>query len=149
VAKFLDHTGHEWRVLLTYGSAKRVKDVTGVNLALAGQGAIEWVDTLFGDPGALVGVLWELCAEQAQRANVTPEQFGERFDGATLDGAGNALLEAVADFFPRSRIAQALREKLPQVIEKAEREAVAKLDALTASNSASPPPVSLASIPTG
>lgn len=149
MAKFLDHTGHEWRVLLTYGSAKRVKEATGVNLALAGQGAVEWVDALFGDPGALVGVLWELCAEQAQRANVTPEQFGERFDGATLDAAGNALLEAVADFFPRSRIAQALREKLPQVIAKAEAEAVAKLEAMTASNSAFKPPVSSDAIPTG
>lgn len=149
MAKFTDHTECEWRVLLTYGSAKRVKEATGVNLALAGQGAVEWVDALFNDPGVLVGVLWELCAEQAQRANVTPEQFGERFDGATLDAAGNALLEAVADFFPRSRIAQALREKLPQVIAKAEAEAVAKLEHLTASPSVSPPLGSSELIPAG
>lgn len=149
MAKFTDHTGHEWKLLLTYGSAKRVREETGVNLALAGAGAIEWVDALFGDPGKLVGVLWELCAEQARAGNVTADQFGERFDGATLDAAGNALLEAVADFFPRSRIAQALREKLPEVVAKAEAEAVAKIGQLTASNSVSAPPASSDAIPTG
>lgn len=145
----MDYTGHEWRLLVTYGSAKRVKEETGVNLALAGAGATEWVDALFTDPGKLVGVLWELCAEQARAANVTAEQFGERFDGPTLDGAGNALMEAVADFFPRSRIAQAIREKLPQVVAKAETEAIARLERLTDSPSVSPLPESSASIPTG
>lgn len=149
MAKFKDHTGHEWRLLLTYGSAKRVKEETNVNLALAGAGATEWVDALFGDPGKLVGVLWELCAEQARVANVTPEQFGERFDGATLDAAGNALMEAVADFFPRSRIAQAIREKLPQLVAKAETDAITRLEQLTASNSVSKPPESSAAIPEG
>lgn len=145
----MDYTGHEWRLLVTYGSAKRVKEETGVNLALAGAGATEWVDALFTDPGKLVGVLWELCAEQARAANVTAEQFGERFDGPTLDGAGNALMEAVADFFPRSRIAQAIREKLPQVVAKAETEAIARLEQLTASNSVSPLPESSALTPEG
>jgi hypothetical protein len=149
MAKFTDHTGHEWKLLLTYGSAKRVKDVTGVNLALAGAGNTEWVNLIFDDPGKLVGILWELCEEQAKAANVTAEQFGERFDGTTLSVAGDALLEAVADFFPRSRIAQALREKIPVALAKAEAEAVARLERLTASNSVSEPPVSSESIPTG
>ena len=149
MAKFTDHTGHEWKLLLTYGSAKRVKDATGVNLAVAGSGNAEWVNLLFDDPGKIVGVLWELCEEQARAANVTAEQFGERFDGATLSAAGDALMEAVADFFPRSRIAQTIREKLPQVVAKAEAEAIQHLERLTASPSASPPQASPESIPEG
>jgi len=147
---FRDHTGQDWHLRLTYGLACDVKRETGVNLTLVSQDT-GWVEILFGEPGRLVGVLWVLCAEQAGRLNVTAEQFGHRFDGPTLEAAGEALAGAIADFFPRSRIARAIREGLPKVLAEADRKAVEAIDrhVSTASNSAGTAPESSGSIPAG
>lgn len=61
-------------------------------------------------------VLWVLCEDQAAAMKIEPEAWADLFDGATIERATTALLEAVADFFPRSRIGKAIRENLPKML---------------------------------
>ena len=148
--RFTDHTGQEWTLHLTYGAAMAVQRETKINLAVTSRSA-EWVELLFGDPGQLVGVLWVLCEDQAKTLGISPEQFGHRFDGPTLEAAGVALANAIASFFPRSRIAEAIRTGLPKVLEEADRKAVEKINEslTTVSNSVASSPASAESIPLG
>lgn len=122
-SEFTDCEKRTWKLSLTMGSVNAVKRETGVNLALASKTA-DWVDVLFGDPERIVSVLWVLCEPQAKEAGVDAESFGYGFDGPTLEAAGMALAAAIADFFPRSRIAQAIREGLPKVMDAADQRAV-------------------------
>lgn len=150
MASFRDEQGREWKVRLTVGSVAEVLRETKVNLALAAKDSA-WVDAIFGDPGKLVEILWALCGPQAKGHGVaTPEEFAGLFDGATLEQAGSALAEGVADFFPRSRIAKALRETWAKTITAAEDKVIERLAATsTASPSPTNSPGSSGSIPAG
>lgn len=125
--RFTDHTGQEWKLHLTYGAAMDVQRETQVNLALTSKDS-NWADLLFGDNGRLVSVLWVLCEEQAKELGVTPEKFGYRFDGPTLEAAGNALAHAIAGFFPRSKIAEAIGVGLPKLMAEADRKAIEQIN---------------------
>lgn len=147
MATFTDTGGTAWKLVLTVGSVADVKRDTGVNLALTAKDA-GWVEAIFGTEGKLAEILWVLCADQAAAVGVTPERFPHRLDGLTLEAAGDALAEAIADFFPRSRIAKALRGNLSRALKTAEDKAI---EALAATGSPSPTsaPASPASIPAG
>lgn len=134
-ASFTDGDGREWKLRLTVGLVEDIQKETGVELG--DESNADWLALLFGKRRKLVEVLWLLCEAQADKAGVTPEQFGHLFDGATLDAAGTALAAAVADFFPRSRISQALRENLQAILEAGEEKAVAEIRATAGRSSAS------------
>lgn len=150
-SRFTDETGREWKLRLTVGAVADVKRETGVNLALTAKDN-DWVELLFGeDRGRFVSVLWVLCDEQATAINVGPEDFAHLFDAATLEAAGVALANAIVDFFPRSRIAAAIRERLPALLEEADRKAVEAIKKATSTPSVSPTsvPESAGSTPAG
>ncbi len=144
MAKFTDHTGFDWHLRLTVGDVSDVKRETRVNLGLAAKDAA-WVEAVFSDPAKLVEILYVLCEPQCKAAGLSPEDFARRFDGATLEAAGQALAEAVADFFPRSAVAQALRRNLAKVMAAADAKAVAEIERTaekltSAKSTASPSP---------
>lgn len=151
MSSFKDNTGREWKLRLTVGVVTDVKRETGVDLGKVTQADTAWITFLFGDPGRLVAVLWVLCEKQATAVGVTPEDFGHLFDGTTLEAAGEAFAGAIADFFPRSRIAKAIRESLGKILAATDEKAVAELTAMTSTycNSASRSQESAGSIPPG
>jgi len=67
-------------------------------------------------------------AAHPRSGSISPRDFARRFTGEVLDAAGFALAGAIADFFPRSRIAQALRENLPKLWKKAEDQMIKKIE---------------------
>ena len=151
MAKFVDMNGQEWALRLTVGSVADVKRETGVNLAIASKDA-SWVEAVFGGDGKLAEVLWTLCAAQAKERGITPEQFAHLLDGQTLDRAGAALAEGVADFFPRSAVAQAMKRGLAATFAEADRRAVAEIERLlpsTGSPSPTSAPASSGATPAG
>ncbi|VTS01542.1 unnamed protein product [Gemmata massiliana] len=147
MASFKDIKGDEWQLVLTVGSVADVKRDTDINLAISSKDAA-WVEAIFSNDGKFVEVLWVLCAPQAKERGVTPEAFGYRFGGDTLEDAGNALAIAVADFFPRSRIARALRDNWAKTVTAAEDRAIAMLTT-TGSPSPTSAPESSDVIPAG
>jgi hypothetical protein len=151
MAKFTDYTGQEWTLRLTVYMVAQIRSETGINLALVSKDR-GWVNQIFGDErddGKLASILFLLCEQQCQQAKLSPEQFAQQLDGPTLEAAGQALVEAIADFFPSSSVAQALKKSLGQVRKAAEEKAVAAIEAatLTACASLMNAPVSSASIP--
>lgn len=151
MSSFRDQSGREWKLRLTVGAVTDVKREAGVDLGKVTLSDTAWIQFLFGDPARLVSVLWVLCEKQAQAEGVSPEQFGHLFDGATLEAAGEAFAGAIADFFPRSRIAKAIRESLGKILAATDEKAIAELNAMTTTycNSAGNSPGSSGSIPAG
>lgn len=147
--EFTDAENRTWKLRITFGLAERIKAETGVELGDEKNTA--WLSLLFGDRGTLVSVLWMIVEKQAKELGVTPEEFAEGFDGATLCAAGDALACSVADFFPRSRIARAIRTNLSRILAAGEERAIAAMGAvgLASSPSATTSPESSESIPPG
>lgn len=105
VATFSDCLGREWVLRLTLGDIPRVKDATakdgrpGIDLNAVLTDATALGRLVYSDPDTLGRVLWVLVEKQADRLGVTPEGFADGFDGETLARCGDALAEAVTDFF--------------------------------------------------
>lgn len=62
------------------------------------------IETLDADPMKVAELLWSLCESQAEKREVTPEQFAAALDGDTIVKAVEAFIAAVIDFFPRRRV---------------------------------------------
>ncbi len=104
MAKFKDQCGREWLVVVNVGVIEHARDLAGVNLA-----DLNELAELGADPVKLVKALYATCDPESQ--GVTPEDFAKAMAGDSLEDAGNALVEAVVDFFPSSR-----REKIRKLL---------------------------------
>jgi hypothetical protein len=78
-----------------------VKSLLDINLLDAAGGKL--IDSLTSDPVMLVDVLYALCKPDADAAGVSDVQFGEAMAGDAIDLATTAMLEELADFFPKAR----------------------------------------------
>lgn len=114
---FTDLNGDEWKLRLTVGTLADLRRDAGLDLSRALRSADALAEVLFGDPENLAKALWVLCETQARERNLSPEDFAHRFDGPTIERATEALLAAVADFFPRTRVGQELRENQKKLLE--------------------------------
>jgi len=97
--QFKDMKGRAWGVDLSIGLASRIRQNTGVDFLAPELGKA--LRELAADPMKLVGVLWECCAEQAERSGVTPEDMGMSLGGDSLSDASEALMEALVLFTRR------------------------------------------------
>lgn len=96
---FKDQTNREWVLRLDAPKIAAVRRDCGVDLAALDGTAIE---RLRDDPVLLVNSLWVLCRSQAG-AGTSDQMFGESLVGDAIDRATDALIEAIADFFPTRR----------------------------------------------
>jgi hypothetical protein len=146
---FADKDGKAWQVSLTVGHLAPLKAFhLDLNQLLRSDEA--WASLFTADPQDKVAALYEVCREQIEKAGVTPEGWAYLFDGPTLERATVALAEAVIDFFPRQRIAQAMRGNLRRALERMDREIAARIDAgqgPTSNGAAGNSPASSASTP--
>jgi hypothetical protein len=149
VPTFADKNGKNWLVFLTVGHLAPLKAFhLDLNQLLRSDEA--WATLFTADPQDKVAALYEVCKEQIKKAGVTPEGWAYLFDGPTLERATVALAEAVIDFFPRQRIAQAMRGNLRRALERMDQEVAAKIDAgqnPTSNGAAGNLPASSASTP--
>jgi hypothetical protein len=95
---FKDSTGHEWRLALSIGLARQIKNELGVDFGRIEDGRV--FAELGADPYTLAQVLWLFVESQATAAGVTPETFAESLDGDALERATEAVLGAVVLFTP-------------------------------------------------
>ena len=106
---FNDKQKKTWSLELTVGSARRVKNETGVNLLNMislepdGKASTAELEKLIEDPFALVNVLFTLCAKQAEEGGISGEDFAERFDADVIMAATNALIEEIINFSPAAK----------------------------------------------
>jgi hypothetical protein len=101
MAKFKDNQNREWVVEITVATIKRVRSLLGVDLLQIAEGKL--TDAILSDPVMLVDVLYAVCKPEAEAGGVSDEDFGRAMAGDAIDSATQALLEALASFFPSRR----------------------------------------------
>ncbi len=103
---FSDNIGRSWIINVNVGTIKRVRALCNVDLAniiSIENGAVPKVDLLeklASDPVLLVDVLYAICKEEADKLNISDEDFGRSMAGDSIEHATTALLDEVIDFFP-------------------------------------------------
>ena len=122
--------GRVWTVQITVATIKRVQALCNVNLLDVLDSKSHLLEKLSTDPILLCDVLFAICQQQAESANITDEQFGQALAGDVIDHATTALLQELADFFPAAKrqVLKKALSKLRQVEEKALEIASAQLD---------------------
>lgn len=105
---FVDNAGRTWAVTINVAAIKRVKALLDIHIPSLVDGKFESLAELIGDPITLCDVLYVLCKDQADRDNITDEQFGQAMFGDALGNAADAFLGALADFFQSPRVRAAI-----------------------------------------
>lgn len=126
---FKDAKDTNWDITVNVGTAKAVKDLTGVNLFDLYASEAQKV---FSDPCLLVNVIYVLCKKQAENRKISDVEFGERMIGDALEAASNALLLEVADFFPsgRRQVLKKMFEQSQTAAKQMEQDAIKKLESM-------------------
>jgi len=128
---FTDNAGREWRLEITIGTVRRVRDLLEVDLLALDQGDPPLLTRLELDLMLLVDVIYACLKPQADEADVTDEQFGEALGGDGVSAAHSAFWAALADFTQsagQTHMAAAIR-KLQALVTRATEEAVRRIDA--------------------
>jgi hypothetical protein len=116
--KFKDKEGKEWSIDITAGHLKPLREDFGIDLRDVLKPEDNSLAEALGDPEKLGQILWVFCGPQAEKANITPEDFAFRLDGEAVERAGEALFKAVWAFFrPRTeeRAGAAFRKGIDQM----------------------------------
>jgi len=148
---FTDATGKSWNVEINIGAAKRVRDLTGVNLLspLAGDPPLMTMLTI--DPLIQAEVLYALVKPQADAARVTEESFYAIIATRALGDAADAMLEELMGFFRvlgQSTVADAIQANRTLMaagmksVEIRAAEAMARMTRSTPSGASPAPPAS-------
>lgn len=98
---FTDKEGRSWQLSLTIGSAKRVRDLLGVNLLEPETGEPPLITRIGTDEILLCDIIYCLCFHQAQSRGLTDEQFGELLCGDVILAAQEAFYSELLDFFQK------------------------------------------------
>jgi hypothetical protein len=121
MASFNDSEGREYKLKLTIGLARIIRDATTVDLA----GDFEKsVTTFTGDPYAFCNVLFH-WAKHTGQFDGDEAAFANTMDRDTVEAALPAVVDAVVDFFPKEK-----RELLKKIVAKGkelETETAAKM----------------------
>lgn len=96
---FTDTEGRAWEVRVTTWTVERCRNLLDVDLCDVASLAPRLMD----DPVLLAKVIYVACKPQADAAGVTDEQFTNALYGDVIDDATNAMIEAIIDFFQKSR----------------------------------------------
>ena len=97
---FKDKTGDEWSLEITVKTAMDAKAQLGVDISSLNE---ELLTRLSEDAELLGSLLFLTCEKQIDHRGLDADTFFERFDGDTVEQAGNAWFEALIDFFPQQR----------------------------------------------
>ncbi|HBG25663.1 MAG TPA: hypothetical protein DDX75_01050 [Phycisphaerales bacterium] len=98
---FTDNAGRTWTLSLTIDSAKRVRDLLGINLLEPEAGDPPLITRLGTDEFLLCDVLYCLIKPQADSLNITSEQFGQSIGGDVILAAQTVFYDELIDFFQK------------------------------------------------
>jgi len=108
---FKDNEGRSWNVSVNVAAMKRVKTLLNLNLMDAVESDL--IQRLATDPMLLCDVIYAICKPDADKRNVSDEQFGQSMAGDVIEHATVALLEELVDFFPDAK-----RQVLRKAVER-------------------------------
>jgi len=102
--KFRTNDGKTWVIAIHVSAIKRVRALVGVDLYSLIDDKMAGLAKLLADPVTLVDVLYALVKDDADRQNVTDEDFGRSIFGDAIEEATTAFMAALVDFFPDPRV---------------------------------------------
>lgn len=112
MSSFKCANGHEWKIpRLTVGIIQDIQDACGINVYDAAEKGGELV-ALLVSPFRIAGILWVLCESQAKDRGVDERAFARGLTGEAIEQAGEGLVEAVMDFFPRAKVSTTMKAGL-------------------------------------
>jgi hypothetical protein len=100
---FTDLKGRVWTLALNLTVIDQIAKETKVDLLKIVEDELKIMATLYRDPRKLVQVLWCIVSDDAERLEVSPEDFGRGLAGDCLWNAAAAVMEATIAFFPNPR----------------------------------------------
>ena len=118
MASFNDAEGRTWHLDLDLTTADEIKKTHGVDLIDPETFRETFLRLATGGTRLLVCVCYQLCHPQAEKAGVSPEEFGRAMKPKAVADAYVALKEAIADFF---QLNPAAAEAIRRVWAAAER----------------------------
>jgi hypothetical protein len=127
MASFTDAEGRTWSLDLDLTTADEVKREKGIDLIDPEAMSATFVKLASGSTRLLVEVLWMLVHPQADKAGVSPEEFGRALKAQAIRDAYAALKDAIADFFLNPDAGAAMR----RTWQAAEKVAAARLEEFT------------------
>lgn len=99
MSSFKDSAGRVWQIDLTVDVLRKIKKTLGVDL-LRDAKILTQIDT---DVLAVIDMIFVAVMEQAEKLNVTDEDFGRSLGGESVERAVEAFAEALIDSFPAAR----------------------------------------------
>ena len=95
---FKDNEGRSWNVSVNVAAMKRVKTLLNLNLMDAVESDL--IQRLATDPMLLCDVIYAICKPDADKRNVSDEQFGQSMAGDVIEHATKrqVLRKAVEKF---------------------------------------------------
>jgi len=109
---FVDNANRTWELTINVAIVKRVRALVDVDLYGLVDEGFKSLSALIADPVQLADVLFCLCKEEAEKANVTDEDFGRALAGDAITRAADAFVEELIDFFPDARARAGLRKAI-------------------------------------
>lgn len=127
---FQDNQKRTWEVEINVSVVKRVRGALDLDLLGVMEGGV--LERLVNDPVLLCDLIYVVCQPQAEKADISDEDFGRAMAGDAIDHATSAVLEELADFFPSPR--RGLLKKSLAKIEKLEGMAVSAAEKMLKSS---------------
>lgn len=105
---FSDETGRRWSLRLTVRTLGRIRRVCGQDL-----GQVLWSESnsILTDLEGYARLMWAIVRPQAQRADLSEQEFAERLTSLVMARSAVALEAAVIEFMPESRDADEETER--------------------------------------
>lgn len=135
---FKDAENREWSVDITVGTLRRIRELSGINLATpAALANGDTMGRLSDDLVLLSDVLYAAVKPQADAKGLDKEQYTDAIRGDAINDGTYALLYALADFFPKvqgqlfARLLDASKEAQAKAIEDAEKAVQSATERLT------------------
>ncbi|MEK7754316.1 MAG: hypothetical protein AAB654_20490 [Acidobacteriota bacterium] len=98
---FNDNAGRSWTISVDVNALRQVRAHLGLNLV--GKDFVPALNRLQDDPMLLCDVLYVICKPQAEKQNISDEDFGRAMAGDAVEHATTAFLEELANFTPNPR----------------------------------------------
>jgi hypothetical protein len=128
---FSDNKGRRWTIEITISAVGRVRAVTGLNLAFAGDDNCRMLGQILSDPSMLFAVICAIIKPQLTAQGISEEELGDAIGGDSLEKASEAFTEALTDFFPsekQRKAAKGILALMRTAHEKKIQEVMAKIE---------------------
>lgn len=103
MTRFKDKNDKEWRIEITMGTIKTVRELLCIDLmeSIKKDGESNLSFELMLNPEMLVDILFVVCMDQADAEKITDIQFAALMGGDAIELATEALLGEIVNFSPK------------------------------------------------